>query len=164
MPEECLCAHTWTLWSVAAFPRQSSLCPWSAPASRNTWMLCAGFSRKSILWGCSGASEGEDQKRSSCGGWPWASVCGGLNHRWGCCCWLSLASSDKGVLLGGCAEDGRQQWTECVALGAACANRRSSQYWGSLDSWRSFGRFRRFPESLRLIPDLHCCFAFSQSS
>ena len=29
---------------------------------------------------------------------------------------------------------------------------------------RSFGRFRRFPEPLRLIPDSHCCFAFSQSS
>ena len=29
---------------------------------------------------------------------------------------------------------------------------------------RSFGRFRRFREPLRLIPDSHCCFAFSQLS
>ena len=34
----------------------------------------------------------------------------------------------------------------------------------SLDTRRSFGRFRRFPEPLRLIPDSHCWLAFHVSS
>ena len=50
------------------------------------------------------------------------------------------------------------------AVDAVRANRLASQHWGSMDSRRSFGRFRKFPESLHFIPDLHCCFAFSQSS
>ena len=74
-----------------------------------------------------------------------------------------VASSDKGVLLGRRAEDGRQQWTSREAVGADCANRRASEYRSSLDTRRSFGRFRRFPEPLRLIPDSLCCFAFSLS-
>ena len=44
------------LEGVAAFPRQSSLCTWSALATENTWVARAGFPRKSIKWGRTGAS------------------------------------------------------------------------------------------------------------
>ena len=54
--------------------------------------------------------------------------------------------------------------TDHEAVGAVCANRRASQYRSSLDTRRSFGRFRGVPEPLRVIPDSHCCFAFNQSS
>ena len=134
VPEECLCAHTWTSWSVAAFPRQSSLCPWSALASRNTWVARAGFALKSIKWECVGASEGENQKGSPCGTWSWASVCKGLDHRWSWCRWPSVASSDKSVLPGACAEDGRKLWTDWEAVGAVRANRRAIEYRSSLDT------------------------------
>ena len=49
-------------------------------------------------------------------------------------------------------------------MGAVRANRRAREYGCRLDTRRIFGRFRRFPEPLRLIPDSHCCFAFSLSS
>ena len=107
---------------------------------------------------------GEDQEGTSCGAWPWASVCGGLDHQWSWCCWPAIAGSDKSVLLGGCAEDERHLWSRLEAVGAVCANRRACQHWGSLDSLGSFVRFRKFPESLRLTPILHCCLAFSHSS
>ena len=100
--EECLCAHTWRSCSVAAFPRQSSLWPWSALASGNTWVARAGFPRKSIKWGWARAADGENQEGSPCGASSWASVCRGLGHRWSWCRWPSVASSDKSVLLGGC--------------------------------------------------------------
>ena len=61
-------------------------------------------------------------------------------------------------------EAGRQLRTPWEVVGAACANRRARQHWSSLDLCRSFDSFRNFPESLRLIPDLPCCFAFSPSS
>ena len=48
-----------------------------------------------------------------------------------------------------------KQWAQLV-LTAVPVN--------SLDTRRSFGRFRGFPEPFRLIPDLHCCFSFSLSS
>ena len=48
-------------------------------------------------------------------------------------------------------------------LWAQFANRRASEYRSGLDTRRSFSRFRRFPDPLRLIPDSHCCFAFSAS-
>ena len=111
VPEIYFCARTWTSWNVAAFPRLSSLCPSSALVSWNTWVARARFSRKPIDWGWAGASEGEDQKGPSCGTRSWASVSWGLDHRWSWCRWPSVASSDKGVVLGGCAEDGRQLWT-----------------------------------------------------
>ena len=74
-----------------------------------------------------------------------------------------VASSSEGVVLGGRNEDGRQLWTRWEAVGAVCANRRASESISSLDTGWSFGRFRRFPEPLRLMPDSHCCFAFSLS-
>ena len=98
---------------------------------------------------------GRDHEGSTCGEWPWASVRGGLDHRWSWCCWPAVANSDKGVLLGRCTEDGRQQWSCWEAVRGVCVNRRASQHWNSLDLWRRFGRFRKFPESLRLIPNLH---------
>ena len=49
-------------------------------------------------------------------------------------------------------------------MSAVCANRRATEYKSILNARRSFSRFRRFPEPLRLIPDSHCCFAFSLSS
>ena len=122
MPEECLRALIWASWSDAAFPRQSSFCPWSAVASGKTWVARAGFPRKAIERGKYGAAEGEDQEGLPCGAWPWASVCGGLDHRWSWCCWPAVASPDKSVLLGGCAEDGRQLWSCWEAVGAVCAN------------------------------------------
>ena len=162
--EECLCAHLWTSWSVAVFPRQSSLYPWSALAYGNTWVAGAGFPRKFIRWEWVGPSEGENPKVSSCGTRSWATVCRGLDHRWSCCRWSSVASSDKSVVLGGCAEGGRQLWTDWKDVGGNRANRWDGQYWSSVDTWRGFGKFRKFPESFRLIADSHCCFAFSQSS
>ena len=164
VPAECVCAHTWTSWSVAAFPGQSSLCPWSASAFGNTWVARVGFPGISIEWGWAGASEGENQKGSSCTTWSWASVCRGLDHQRSWCRGPSVARSGKGVLFGRRAEDGRQRWNSRGAMGAVCANRRASEYRSNLDTRRSFGRFRRFPEPLRLIPDSHCCFVFSLSS
>ena len=63
-----------------------------------------------------------------------------------------------------CLVVGRQLWTSRKAVGELCANRRASEERSSVDTRRSFGRFRRFPEPLRFIPDSHCCFAFSLSS
>ena len=48
-------------------------------------------------------------------------------------------------------------------LWAVCANRRASELRNSLHTGRIFGRFRRFPEPFHLMPDSHCCFAFSLS-
>ena len=48
-------------------------------------------------------------------------------------------------------------------MGAVFANLRASELRSSLDTGRSFGSFRRFPEPLQLMPDSHCCFAFSLS-
>ena len=62
VPEEHLCAHTWASWNVAAFSRQLSLCPWSAPASENTWVARTGFPQKSNRRGWAGASQGEVKK------------------------------------------------------------------------------------------------------
>ena len=87
-----------------------------------------------------------------------------LDHWWSWCRWPSIASFDKGVLLGGRAEDGRQIWTDREAVGTVCANRLASQYQSSLDTRRCFGRFRRFPEPLRRNFDSDCCFALSLSS
>ena len=49
--------------------------------------------------------------------------------------------------MGGC------RWTDREAVGAVFANRRASEYRSSLDKRRSFGKFRRLPEPLPLIPD-----------
>ena len=159
--DECVRAHTWAPLSVAAFPGPSSLCPWPALASGDTWVARAGFPRKSIEWGWAGASEGENSKGSSFSTWSWASVCRELDHWRSWCHWPSVASFIERVLLGRRNEDGKQLWARWETVGAVFANSRANDTRSSLDTIRSFGRFRRFPEPLRLIPDSHCCFAFS---
>ena len=57
MLEKCLRAYTWASWSVAAFSRDSSFRPRSAPASRNTWVARAKFPRKSVERRWAGATE-----------------------------------------------------------------------------------------------------------
>ena len=95
VPEECVRAHTWAPWSVAAFPGPSSLWPWPALASGDTWVARDGFPGKSIEWGWTGASEGENSKGLSCSTWSWASVCRGLDHWRSWCHWPPVASLAK---------------------------------------------------------------------
>ena len=153
VPEKRLCSNTWVSWSVAAFSRESSLCPWSAIAARNSWVERAGLSKKSVERAWAGATEGENQEGSFCGAWLWASICWGSDRWWGWCCWRTVASSHKSVSFGGCIEDGRQLRTRRESVGAICANCWASQHWCSKDLWKNFSRFRIFPESLRFIPD-----------
>ena len=162
VPEECIRAHPWAPWTVAAFSGTSSLCSWPALASWNTWVARAGFPRKSIDRRWAGAAEGEDSEGSFCSPGSGASVCRGLDLWRSWCDRPSVASPDECVLPGGWVEDGRELRSHWETVGAVCANRWASKSGSCLDTRRSFGRFRGFPEPLRLIPDSHCCFAFSQ--
>ena len=164
VPQECVRTHTWAPWNVAAFSGASSLCPWPAFAFWDTWVARAEFSRKSIGRRWVGAGEGGDWEESSCGTGLRASVCRGLDLWRSWCDRPSVAGPDECVLPGGWVEDGRQLRSHWETVGTVCANRRASEAWSRLDTRRSFGRFRRFPQPLRLIPDSHCCFAFSQLS
>ena len=164
VPKERVRAYPWAPWSVEAFPGASSLCSRPAFASWDTWVARAGFSRKSIDRRWAGEAEGEYTEGCSCSTGSSASVCRGLDLWRSWCDRPSVASRDEGVLPGGLAEDGRQLRAHWETVGTVCANRWASEAWSRLDTRRSFGRFRRFPEPLRLIPDSHCCFAFSQLS
>ena len=117
VPEECVRAYPWAPWSVAAFSGTSSLCSWPALASGNTWVARAGFPGESIDWGWAGVAEGEDSEGSFCITGSRASVCRGLDFWRSWCRRSSVASPDKGVLLGGRNEDGRQLWTCGEAVG-----------------------------------------------
>ena len=63
-----------------------------------------------------------------------------------------------GLKMGGSYGLIKKLWAQFVLAAGA------SELGSFLDTRRSFGRFCRFPEPLRLIPDSHCCFAFSQFS
>ena len=120
--EECVRAHTWAPWKVAAFSGTSSLCPWQALGSGNTWVARVGFPGESVDWRWAGAAEGEDSEGSSCSTGSRASVCRGLDLWRSWCRRPSVASPDKGVLPGRCLEDGRHLWTHRETVGAVCAN------------------------------------------
>ena len=62
-----------------------------------------------------------------------------------------------------CLVDAMKTGGSSGLVGAVCPNRRASELRSSLDTGRSFSRFRRFPEPLRLMPGSHCCFVFSLS-
>ena len=164
VPEERVRAHPWAPWSVAAFPGASSLCSRPAVAPWDTWVARSGFSRKSIDRRWAGVTEGEHSEGSSGSAGPRTSICRGLDLWWSWCDRPSIANRDEGVLSGGWAENGGQLRPHRETVGAVCANGWASETWSRLDTTRSFGRFRRFPEPLRLIPDSHCCFAFSHLS
>ena len=160
--EERARAHPWAPWSVAAFSGASSLCSGPALAPWDTRVARVGFPRKSTgrRWG--GAAEGEHSEGSSGSAGSRASIRRGLDRWWSRCDRTPVACLDKDVLPGGRSENGRQLRPHWETVGAVCANRWASEAWSCLDTGRSFGRFRRFPGPFRLIPDLHCCFAFSQ--
>ena len=164
VPEECVSAYPWAPWSVAAFPGASSRCSPPALASWDTGVARTGFSRKSNGRRRAGAAEGEHSEGSSGSAGSGASVCRGLELWRSWCDRPSVASPDDGVLFGRWVEDGRQLWAHWETVGAICANRWASESGSRVDTRRSFGRFRRFPEPLRLPTDSHCCFAFSQLS
>ena len=75
----------------------------------------------------------------------------GCQHFWRCRAWSIF-------------EDVRQLRACRKTIGSVFSNCRTRQRRNSLDPWRSYNKFRKFPESLRLIPDLPCYFAFGQPS
>ena len=157
-----VCAYPWAPWSVAALSGASSSGSRPAFAPWDNWVARTGFSWKSTGGGGAGAAEGGHSEGSSgCTG-SRAPIRRGLDLWRSWCDRPSIASAVQGVVSGGCSEDGRQLWAHWETVGTVCSDSWARDKWSHLDTRRSFGRFRRFPEFLRPMPDSHCCFAFSQ--